>query len=118
MAAAAGPGNHGPGGGVSTTEGNYDTPVFSANYISLPLGLPLVGSDNGNALSSTTFGAKFHGDHWWLYTDNANGTPARGALVGGNWGNGARYGRFTLYQGYTPASTYADIGLRCALPAQ
>jgi len=32
--------------------------LTDAEVHSLPLGLPLVGSDNGNALSSTTFGAK------------------------------------------------------------
>ncbi|MGK5084839.1 hypothetical protein WDW37_16245 [Bdellovibrionota bacterium FG-1] len=112
-------GNHGPGGGAVNITGWFLNIIsFNATYLSLPLGLPLVGNDGGNATTISTLGAagaKLQYDNFALYTDNGNAT--RGAYVGGpvNWGAA---GRFMLYL-YQPPSNYGStIGFRCALPAE
>jgi hypothetical protein len=123
-------GTQGPGGGASAwNEWNFNSPPTQGGvtplYFSAPLGLPLVGTDGGNALqiggssAPSISAAKFHGEHFWLYTDNGNDSPvARGSLAGGLWNFGSSSGRFALYLGFTPSSSGSAFGFRCALPAQ
>ncbi|MGK5084846.1 fibronectin type III domain-containing protein [Bdellovibrionota bacterium FG-1] len=114
-------GNHGPGGGAANITGWYlATNTFSTNYFSLPLGMSLVGNDNGNALLTTTFGtsgAKMHGDYVLLYTDNYAGGP-RGAWAGGYWWNGDLNGRYMFWMNGMAAGAGWQIGFRCAVPAE
>jgi len=115
-----------PGGGAgNVTEWDFSAMTFSATQFLVPLGLPMVTTAPA-IYESMAIGvgagqfdpAKFHGDHFWLYTDNPNGVPARGALVGGSWYYGALDGRFVLNLSRTPSFTRQDVGLRCSLPAE
>lgn len=118
---AIGPG----GGGSNVTEWDFSAMSFSATQFLAPLGLPMVAA----AASSYDYLAigsgagqfnptLFHGNHFWLGTDNGNGTPARGAMAGGAWDGGSLSGRFTLLLLGTPAYTLYNVGARCALPAE
>ena len=117
--------NIGPGGGGSNvTEWNFSAMTFSATQFQAVLGLPMIATASSiwdyltiGSSAGQFNSAKFHGDHFWLYTDNGNGSPARGAIAGGGWNNGADSGRFSLSLYGTPASTNVIIGARCALPA-
>lgn len=121
-------GTQGHGGGTSNvTEWLFETVsqtigsiLYSTNYFSPALGLPLASNDSGNALQVGTAitSTKLHGDRFWIYTDNGNGTPARGLVVGGSWNGGSNYGRWASLFSYTPTSTYNYLGFRCALPAE
>ena len=119
-------GTAGPGGvGGGTINGfTFSSMSFSSTQFQVVLGLPMVAA----AASSWDYlaigagvgqfnSAKFHGDYLYLYTDNGNGSPARGSFAGGSWSGGSLSGRFTLHLYYSPAGAYDDIGLRCALPA-
>ena len=118
-------GTIGPGGGGSTTEWDFSAGSYSSTQFQTVLGLPMVAAAS-SAWDFLTVGngtgqfdsAKFHGDHFWLYTDSANGTPARGSIAGGSWSSGAKSGRFAVFMSNTPASAPIAIGLRCALPVQ
>jgi hypothetical protein len=113
-------GVQGPGGGGANVTGWYfDTPAFGANNFSAPLGLPLVGTDSGNAILATSLSAKLHNDYFYLYTDNANGAPfARGLFVGGGWNGAGGSGRWASYWYASPSGATGSIGFRCAVPAQ
>ncbi|MGK5084836.1 hypothetical protein WDW37_16230 [Bdellovibrionota bacterium FG-1] len=117
-----GTGNHGPGGGAAAvTAWQLSLGTFSSTYFSVPLGLPLVGNDSGNAVTTSNFGsvgAKFHSNYISLNTDVATGVPARGAYVGGHWSYGSYNGRFTLMVGNIPTTADSGIGIRCGLPAE
>ena len=110
------------GGGSNVTEWNFSAMSFSASRFNVPLGLPMVSSSSlWDALAigagaSQFKPAKFHGDHFWLYTDN--GGSSRGAFAGGSWGGGSDAGRFALSLSFGPTGTYNAIGARCALPAE
>ena len=110
------------GGGSNVTEWNFSAMSFSASRFNVPLGLPIVSSSSlwdalaigAGALQFNP--AKFHGDHFWLYTDN--GGSSRGAFAGGSWYNGSQAGRFTLLLFLGPSFASNYIGARCALPAE
>ncbi|MCB9086034.1 MAG: fibronectin type III domain-containing protein [Bdellovibrionaceae bacterium] len=110
-------GVQGPGGVDPVNDWTFDSESYSASNMSLPLGLPLVGNDNGNAVAINTLVNPLHGDRIWLYTNNGNGVPARGLLVGGAWYDGSNSGRWASVWSDTPTGTYNNIGARCALPA-
>ena len=114
-------GTIGPGGGSSNvTEWNFVDQSYSATDFLVPLGLPLVesvlssydplpiGSGTGQFNPNL-----FHGNRFYLYTDN--GSP-RGAFGGGGWYDGSNAGRFALSLNYGPSSTYNVIGFRCMAP--
>lgn len=121
-------GTQGHGGGTSNvTDWLFETTpltlggfTYNTNYFSPPLGLPLATNDGGNAMQVGTAmtSTKLHGDKFWLLTDNGNGTPARGLVVGGHWNVGSDGGRWSSYFVYAPASTNGYVGFRCALPAE
>jgi hypothetical protein len=123
-------GTIGPGGTSAgqvgpnyTTEWNFASQSFGATDFLAPLGLPLVGSV-ASSYDSQGIGTGtgqlnpnlFHGNHFWIYTDNGN--SARGAFAGGDWGNGSESGRFSLYLYNGPTITYGSVGAgRCRAPA-
>ncbi|MGK5084845.1 hypothetical protein WDW37_16275 [Bdellovibrionota bacterium FG-1] len=107
-------GNHGPGG-VYVTDYGLGGLVFNANYYSLPLGLPLVGNDGGNAPTLNSVATKLQSDYFALDIATA---AARGAAAGGYWGWGGLNGRFALLLQYIPAQGAPSIGFRCGLPAE
>jgi hypothetical protein len=110
------------GGGSNVTEWNFSAMSFSASRFLVSLGLPMV--DASDAWDTLAIGGgagqfnptKFHGNHFWLYTDN--GGSQRGAFAGGGWYDGSQAGRFALVLDYGPAGTDSYIGARCALPAE
>jgi len=124
-------GSQAPGGGASAiTDWAYEsfssTSIGSNNYASMyfsaPLGLPILTSDGGNALSigfeiETT---KLHMDKIFLNTDTTNDIPvARAVKVGGSYGSGNAAGRWASDYTREPVSnTSAGSGFRCALPAE
>ena len=124
-------GSQAPGGGSSAiTNWTYElfslAPIGSNNYTSMyfstPLGLPILTSDGGNALSigPEIDTNKLHVDRIDLNTDSANdASVARAVRVGGGYGLGNGGGRW--YSDYTPrpiTSTSQSTGFRCALPAE
>lgn len=121
-------GTQGHGGGSSNvTDWTLETSpltlggfTYNTNYFSPALGLPMAGNDGGNAMevNTTINSTKLHGDYFWLYTDNGNGTPARGLFVGGNWTYGSNVGRWASYFYSSPTFTNSSLGFRCALPAE
>jgi hypothetical protein len=116
-------GIQGPGGTSAGQVGpNYtaEWPLtgqnFSAANFSFPLGLPLVGTDSGYSNTIASKAAKFHGDYFYLFTDNGN--TSRGLFVSGAWSNGSNAGRWISHWYDTPLVTHYNIGFRCALPAE
>jgi hypothetical protein len=119
-------GTIGPGGTTNTggtlSSENLGGPTF--NSFQIPLGLPMVTASL-SAWDSLAIGTgvgqfnpvKFHGNYFWLYTDNGNGVPARGAFAGGAWSYGSDGGRFALSLSGTPSVTFNYLGFRCLLPA-
>lgn len=113
----------GPGGTIAgqtgpnyTTEWSISGANYGASYFNFPLGLPMVGTDGGNAKSVAANSAKFHGDYMYLYTDNGN--TSRGLFAGGAWGNGSYVGRWTSNWINAPSNTFSSVGFRCAMPAE
>ncbi|NJM10173.1 MAG: SUMF1/EgtB/PvdO family nonheme iron enzyme, partial [Bdellovibrionaceae bacterium] len=108
-------GFQGPGGSNLVSEWNFQDLNFSANYFNVPMALPLVGNDNGNAIGIAANSAKLHGDRFWLYTGNGS---SRGLFSGGNWYNGSNNGRWTTNWSNSPSNAINHLGFRCALPAE
>jgi Fibronectin type III domain len=99
-------GNQGP------TTSNYFT-NFSGK-IQFPIGIPIAnGAFAGDGTVART-ATQFHNDYFWINPAAAT----YGSLVGGRWLNGSGSGRFALYLGFGPSSTYTFVGFRCALPAE
>lgn len=119
-------GTIGPGGGAGEpTKWDFAMQSYSATRFLVPLGLPIV-TGASTQLGSTAIGpgpgnfdpVRFHGDTFRLFTDSPNGTPARGAVGGGSWGDQTTSGRFTLNFDQAPSFISDSVGLRCALPAE
>ena len=109
-------GIQGPGGSA-TTNWTIANGNFSAANFNYALGLPLVGNDNGNAVSVSVNSAKFHGDYFYL--DSNNGNASRGLYAGGSWTFGAYVGRWLSLWNSAPSVTSNNgFGFRCALPAE
>ncbi|MGK5088723.1 hypothetical protein WDW86_14290 [Bdellovibrionota bacterium FG-2] len=117
-------GLQGPGG-ESTELWSIEDKKYGAMNFSYPLGVPLVGTDGGEALPISGNEARFHGDLFALYTDQASVWgdrelygSTRGGMVGGAsfWGTSA--GRFGFHLGFSPVSTYVSVGFRCVLPVE
>ncbi len=89
---------------------------YGAGYFSAPLGLPLVGNDNGNAILISNEVAKFHQDFIQLYTDT--GSISRAMSVGGPWSYGPGNGRWESYWVLDSSGGTNIFGFRCALPAE
>ena len=106
--------NEGPGGGA-VTDWYIQNSSFSATYFSLPLGLPMLNSDSGNAVTIASLGAtKLHDDYFYFSPGNGNAT--RGLFVGGSWSYGSYVGRwFSAWNG-APSITNNNIGVRCGVP--
>ncbi len=105
-----------PGNGL-VSEWTIESKSYGANYFSVPLGIPMITNDGGNAVSIDSWltpSNKFHGDRFWLYPTNGN--TQRGLLVGGNWGGGSLGGRWASNWSSTPTTTSSSLGLRCAVP--
>ncbi|MBX2993190.1 MAG: SUMF1/EgtB/PvdO family nonheme iron enzyme [Bdellovibrionaceae bacterium] len=105
-----------PGNGL-VSEWTIESKSYGANYFSVPLGIPMITNDGGNAISIDSWLTptnKFHGDRFYLYPTNGN--VSRGLFVGGSWGNGTVSGRWASAWSNTPASSGYNIGLRCAVP--
>jgi len=108
-------GTQGPGG-VTITEWTIANGNYSAANFNYALGLPLVATDNGNAISVSTNSAKLHGDYFYLETDGSN--PLRGLSAGGAWSSGSRTGRWSTSLDYASSRPSLNGGFRCALPAE
>lgn len=106
-------GTQGPGG-TATMNWSISNGSFSAVNFNYALGLPLVGNDNGNAVSVSTDSAKFHGDYFYL--DPGNGNASRGLFAGGYWSDGAYDGRWL--SDWRFADARVTVGFRCGLPAE
>ena len=105
-----------PGNGL-VSEWNIESKTYGANYFSVPLGIPMITNDGGNAItidSWLTPTNKFHGDRFYLYPTNGN--ISRGLFVGGSWGDGSNTGRWASLWPWNPADANQYIGLRCAVP--
>ena len=105
-----------PGNGL-VSEWTIESKTYSANYFSVPLGLPMMTNDSGNAISIDSWLTptnKFHGDRFWLYPTNGN--VSRGLFVGGSWYDGSYAGRWASYWNNNPTDAGSNIGLRCAVP--
>ena len=105
-----------PGSGL-VTDWSIESKSFGAKYFSIPLGLPLLTDDGGNAISIDSWLSptnKFHGDRIWL--NPGNGNVSRGLIVGGNWQDTSTHGRWTSSWNNEPLGMYSSLGLRCAVP--
>jgi hypothetical protein len=92
---AGGSGSSGPGGGaVNVTEWRFSAASFSAAYFSPALGLPMVGTDGGDAIAVANLGTKLHDDLFQLYTDSVG--TLRTSAFGGVYSQGISIGRFYL----------------------
>jgi len=109
-------------GPAATSMWTISSRSYNANYLSLPLSIPLVSNDNGNALAiGGTPGiaaARLHNDSYSVVVDNANGSPARGLLGGGTWITGTPAGVYYMSFEFTPTTVFNRLGLRCVLPAE
>jgi hypothetical protein len=93
-----------------------------AGYMNIPLGLPMYGSDNGNAPSITSVSSNIEESYYAFYAYNG---VQSGLMVGGaasyispSYGNAAQAGRFFI-QGFNSINSANYMaGFRCALPAQ
>ncbi|MGK5083936.1 hypothetical protein WDW37_11600 [Bdellovibrionota bacterium FG-1] len=113
----------GVAGGTAVAQG------FGAGYFSAPMGLPMVGSDGGNALAigAGISTAKLQGDSFTLFSDgtytlpDADGTShddtgvLRSAVVGGATFTGAPAGRWNLSLAFSRLSTWPYLGFRCSV---
>jgi len=117
----AGPGGTNGGAWTSVDSFQYQSNTFNSTRMIMPLGLPVVASSSSGydslLIGTDIAAAKFHGDYLWLYTDNSNGTPARGGLFGGNWSSGTYYGRWSLHLLGAPTLAGLNLGFRCVAPA-
>lgn len=105
-----------PGNGL-VTDWVIQNKTHDADYFSVPLGLPLMTDDGGNAISIDSWLTptnKLHGDNFWLNPTNTN--VSRGLRVGGSWSSGSRGGRWTSLWSAAPATAPHSLGLRCAVP--
>jgi len=105
-----------PGNGL-VSEWNIEGKNYGANYFSVPLGIPMITNDGGNAItidSWLTPTNKFHSDRFYLYPTNGN--VSRGLIVGGNWNSSSHNGRWASHWRNAPAGTNDSSGLRCAVP--
>lgn len=93
-----------------------DTPGTSgANYFSVPLAIPLMTDDGGNAISIASWGSsKFHSDRFYLNPASSNTT--RALLAGGAWGGGSGGGRWMSNYANRPDSSGNNVGTRCTVP--
>ncbi|MAV90268.1 MAG: hypothetical protein CL676_02530 [Bdellovibrionaceae bacterium] len=83
-----------PGNGL-VNQWNIPTKSYGANYFNVPLGIPMISNDGGNAITIDDWlspSDKFHNDYFSLYPTNGN--VQRGLLVGGSWGNSSNGGRW------------------------
>lgn len=88
-----------------------------ANYFSVPLGLPMMTNDGGNAISIDSWLSptnRFHGDRFSLF--GGPGTSSRGLMLGGRPTATTTNGRWSSSWLYPPTFTHVATGLRCALP--
>ena len=95
---------------------NIENKNHGAIYFSVPLGLPMLNNDGGNATlidSLLTPTNKFHSDGFYLEPWNSNGS--RGLLAGGAWYNGAYGGRWASLWSDAPSYYGNSFGLRCGL---
>ena len=115
-------GTIGPGGGTINSF-LFSAQTHSTSNFLVTLGIPMVTSVAASfdamqigILSGQYDSTKFHNNTFYLFTDNSNGAPkARAAVGGGSYDFGG--GRYDLYIGNTPTSTFNNVGFRCALPA-
>ncbi len=107
-------------GSNAVSEWLFEAKSYGANFFSVPLGLPLLTHDGGNAIDIDSWLSptnKFHADRIWL----SLGTGAagmRGLFVGGGWNNFMYNGRWTSNWYYAPSFVPNNVGLRCAVPVQ
>lgn len=109
-------GTTGPGGSSTVTEWNLPDGSFSASYFNVPMGLPLLTTDNGNALSISSNSSLLHGDRYFIYTNN--NTNLRAVHSGGSSAYQTGSGRWAARWAYGTDYSLNSIGFRCALPAE
>jgi hypothetical protein len=108
------------GGGANVTSWAYTAMSFSATRFLVPLGLPMVTSAAAS-YDSTAIGAgagefdpaNFRSNTFSIFTDNANGVPARGIFAGGSFNLGAGSGRYTVSLRNVPTASGMNTGFRC-----
>lgn len=85
-------------------------------YFSLPLGIPLMNDNGGNAISLTGFGAtRFHGD---TFTLNNWPSGAHGSYAGGYWDDADSVGRWKQLL-HPPTTVKSEaVGFRCSVAAE
>jgi hypothetical protein len=105
---------------------------YGAGYFSAPLGIPMVGSDGGNALTigTTISASQLQNDYFYAYSDattvatDSFGSeeiewfgPLRGLVVGGYWYSwfANESGRWSMNWSSSPWGTNGYVGFRCAL---
>jgi hypothetical protein len=112
--------SNGPGGGASNIDlYTISSGTYNASYFSLPLGIPLVGTDGGNATPVASLGTtKLHGDLFNLNTDYSASSP-RSAMTAGGYNTATSNGRFLLSYVFVQGATAfsQSYTFRCSLPA-
>jgi hypothetical protein len=113
-------GTHGPGGqNIAGWTIDTGASTYNALYFSFPLGVPMVGTDSGNALQINTTAlpsGRLHDDLYVLFTNyNTTHGLATGGDYEGSTGTGdGRWASLWEYSTYTAEG----VGFRCVLPAQ
>ena len=105
-----------PGSGL-VSEWNIESMTYGANYFSVPLGIPMITNDGGNAISISSWLTptnKLHSDRFYLYPSNGN--TQRGLFVGGAWYGGSGAGRWASFWNNPPSGQHSSFGMRCAVP--
>lgn len=128
---AAGQSTNNPGtiAGISTGSSQF----YGITYFNVPLGMPLMNSDGGNALTNATMQSKYHSEYWFFttyvgspsyttlmtgggdYGPIQNATNCPGAACTGPMG---RWGFYLYGPTYGAGSAPPSVGVRCVLPAQ
>ncbi len=100
----------------ATVGGTTQATGYGAVYFNWALGMPLLTSNNSNAVYIPNINTKFHNDQ--IVPIFPTILFNRISMLGGSWGTGNPAGRWYSYWAFQATSTGASAGFRCVLPAE